>query len=346
MSTGASLVVLVVLLALNAFFVGAEFALVSARRAQIEPKAATGSLPARLTLRSMERVSLSMAACQLGITMCSLGIGAVGEPAVAHILEVPFAAIGIPEAFVHPVALVIALAIVVYLHMVLGEMVPKNIALAGPDRAALVLGPPLYLLTVVFRPVIWLMNATANLVLRAARIEPKDEVASAFTTEQLKHFVAESGREGHLDSDEMALLQGALEFETLTARHVTIPADELVTVSRDVTVAEVEALAGRTGFSRFPVLEDGELTGYVHLKDLLATEEEHREQPVPSSAVHDLGRVGADDRLRTVIVDMQRAHQHLALVDGMPGGGVVALEDVLESLVGEVRDATRVGPPR
>lgn len=346
MSTGTSLVVLVVLLGLNAFFVGAEFALVSARRAQIEPKATTGSWAARMTLRSIERVSLSMAACQLGITMCSLGIGAVGEPAVAHLLEVPFAAIGIPEAFVHPVALVIALVIVVYLHMVLGEMVPKNIALAGPDRAALVLGPPLYLITVVARPVIWLMNATANLVLRAGRIEPREEVAAAFTNEQLKHFVAESGREGHLDNDELALLQGALGFEELTARHVAIPADELVTVSRDVTVAEIEELAGRTGFSRFPVLEDGRLTGYVHLKDLLATEEGQRDLPVPADAVHDLGRVGAEDRLRTVIVDMQRAHQHLALVDGLDGGGVVALEDVLESLVGEVRDATRVGTAR
>lgn len=154
-----SLLILVVLLALNAFFVGAEFALVSARRSQIEPRAAGGSWSARATLRGMENVSLSMACCQLGITMCSLGIGAVGEPAVAHLLEVPFEAMGVPSAFVHPVALVIALIIVVYLHMVLGEMVPKNITLAGPDRAALILGPPLYLVTIVSRPVIWLMGA-------------------------------------------------------------------------------------------------------------------------------------------------------------------------------------------
>lgn len=337
-----SLLILVVLLALNAFFVGAEFALVSARRSQIEPRAAGGSWPARATLRGMENVSLSMACCQLGITMCSLGIGAVGEPAVAHLLEVPFEAMGVPSAFVHPVALVIALIIVVYLHMVLGEMVPKNITLAGPDRAALILGPPLYLVTIVSRPVIWLMNATANLVLRAARIEPKDEVASAFTNEELRHFVAESGREGHLDEDELSLLQGALEFETLTARDVTIPTADLVTVPPDVTIAEVEELASRTGFSRFPVLEDGELRGYVHLKDLLAIDVDMRDEPLPADRVHPLGWVQADDRLRQVISVMQEHSLHLAQVEGVSGGGVVALEDVLESLVGEVRDATRV----
>ena len=135
MSDLGGVLLAIVLLALNAFFVGAEFALLSARRSQIEPRAQEGSRAARTTLRAMEHVSLVMAGAQLGITVCSLGLGAVGEPAVAHLLEPAFHAMRVPDAALHPVAFVVAMSIVVYLHVVLGEMVPKNIALAGPDRA-------------------------------------------------------------------------------------------------------------------------------------------------------------------------------------------------------------------
>src|SRR5918994_1532622 len=133
----------VVLLALNAFFVGAEFALLSARRSQIEPYAQQGSRAARTTLRAMENISLVMAGAQLGITVCSLGLGAIGEPAVAHLLEPVFHAARMPDNLLHPVSFVVAMSVVVYLHVVLGEMVPKNIALAGADRAAMVLSPPM-----------------------------------------------------------------------------------------------------------------------------------------------------------------------------------------------------------
>src|SRR6476659_9424067 len=143
MSATTAIVLTLVLLALNAFFVGAEFALVSARRSQIEPRARAGSRMARTTLRAMESISLMMAGAQLGITICSLGLGAVGEPAVAHLLEPVLEAVHVPHDFLHPISFVIALLIVVFLHVVLGETVPKNIALAGPDRAAIVLGPPM-----------------------------------------------------------------------------------------------------------------------------------------------------------------------------------------------------------
>ena len=152
MSDLAAVAVAVLLLAGNAFFVGAEFALISARRTQIEPKAQAGSKVARVTLRAMENVSLMMAGAQLGITMCSLGLGAIAEPAVAHLVEPVFEAAGMPEGLVHPVAFSIALATVVTLHMVLGEMVPKNIAIAGPERSALVLGPLLYAVVAVLKP--------------------------------------------------------------------------------------------------------------------------------------------------------------------------------------------------
>jgi CBS domain containing-hemolysin-like protein len=184
--------VAVVLLALNAFFVGAEFALLSARRSQIEPLAQAGSRAGRTALRAMEQVSLVMAGAQLGITICSLGLGAVGEPAVAHLLEPVFHAMRVPDAALHPVSFVVAMSIVVYLHVVLGEMVPKNIALAGPTRAALVLGPPMMVVVTVLRPVILLLNVAANGILRLIKIEPKDEVSSSYTREEVAALVEES----------------------------------------------------------------------------------------------------------------------------------------------------------
>ena len=180
MSDVLSLLVLVALLLGNAFFVAAEFALVTARPDQLEPRAAAGSTRARTTIRAMRNVSSMMAGAQLGITLCSLGLGAVGEPAVAHLIEAPMAALGVPEGLLHPIALVIALALVTVLHMVLGEMVPKNITIAGPDRAALLLGPPLAAFVRLLRPVIRRFNAAANGLVRLAGVQPTEEVGASF----------------------------------------------------------------------------------------------------------------------------------------------------------------------
>ena len=340
MSDTLAIVLAVVLLLLNAFFVGAEFALISARRSAIEPRAASGSRAARTTLRAMENVSLMMAAAQLGITLCSLGLGSVGEPAVAHQLERPFAALGVPEELLHPVAFVIALAVVVYLHVVIGEMVPKNLALAGPDRAALLLTPVLVVFARVLHPVIVVTNWVANHLLRLVRVEPKDEVTSSFTRDEVSDFVEESRREGLLEEGEESLALGALGFADRTAATVLLPMDTLTVLPEGVTVAQVEAVAARTGYSRYPVQRpDGALTGYIHVKDVLTTDDDVRAAPVPRRYVRDLTTVTDTDPLRVVLRRMQRSGAHLARVMDADDDivGVVALEDVLEELVGEVR---------
>lgn len=343
MSDVTALVVAVLLLAANAFFVGAEFALVSARRSQIEPLAQSGSRIARTTLTAMENVSLMMAGAQLGITICSLGLGAVGEPAVAHLLERPFAAAGLPEALLHPVAFALALMIVVGLHMVLGEMVPKNIALAGPVRSALLLGPPLYAVVRVLRPVIAALNHVSDGVLRLIRVEPKSEVASAYTAAQVHDLVAQSHGEGLLDEEEHELLTGALHLEDRTALAVAVPRDEVVTVTAAATVEELRALCAETGFSRFPVADGADLAGYVHVKDLVDAGRYAPDGRVPAELVRPLTAVQADSPLHEVLATMRSHGSHLGRVLDASGRtvGVVALEDVLEELVGEVRDATR-----
>ncbi len=334
----------VLLLALNAFFVGAEFALISARRSTIEPRARDGSRRARIALGAMERISLMLAGAQLGITVCSLLLLAVVEPAVAHLLEGPLGAVGIGDAVVHAIGFAIALALVGVLHVVLGEMVPKNIALAGPDRAALLLAPPLVLIVRAIRPAVAALNAIANALLRLVRIPPQDEVTSAFTRAEVAGLVEESRREGLLHPSEERTLAGALQFDERDASTVLIGLDELETVPVTATPHEVEQAAARTGFSRFPVCdEDDRLIGYLHLKDALEIEDVHRHRPIARRWVRPLPPIAAADRLRAVLAAMQRTGAHLArAVDGAGDTvGVVALEDVLEELVGEIRDGTR-----
>ncbi len=341
MSPGLAILLGVLLLAGNAFFVGAEFAIISARRSSIEPLAEAGSRRARVVLGAMENVSLMLACAQLGITICSTSLGAVAEPAIAHGLEVPLATLGLPEAAAHPVAFVLALALVVYLHVVLGEMVPKNLAVAGPDRAVLWFGPPLVWVARVLRPVVMALNRMANQILRQLGVEPKDEIASAFTAEEVQSIVERSRDEGLLD-DAQGLVAGALEFSDRTAGEVMVATADLTAVPLGASAAEVERLVARTGFSRYVVHDsEGEPIGYLHLKDVLYAGAGDRDDPIPAWRVRALAEVHPDDEVEEALAAMQRTGAHLARVTGTAGEvlGVVFLEDILEELVGEVRDA-------
>jgi CBS domain containing-hemolysin-like protein len=297
---------------------------------------------ARTTLRAMENVSLVMAGAQLGITVASLGLGAVGEPAVAHLIEPAFHAAGLPDNLLHPVAFVVAMSIVVYLHVVLGEMVPKNIAIAGPERAALVLGPPMMLVVTVLKPVVVTLNAIANGVLRLMRVEPKEEVASAFTREEVAALVDESRGEGLLPEDEYGRLAGALGFTERTVMSVLMRTDDLSTVPRGATIAGLETVCAATGFSRFPVEADGgDLMGYLLIKDVLETDPARRERTVDDKWVRPFATVRPHDVLHDALETLQRRGAHMGRVVADDGAvlGLVTLEDVLEELVGEIRDA-------
>ena len=350
MSPTVAILLGILLLAANAFFVGAEFAVISARRSSIEPLAAAGSRRARTVLWSMEHVSLMLACSQLGITVCSTSLGVVAEPAVAHLIEGPLARVGVPEAAVHPIAFVGALGLVVYLHVVLGEMVPKNLAVAGPERAALLFAPPLVWIARGVSPVIGALNHLANIFVRMLGIEPKDEVASAFTAQEVQSIVERSRAEGLLEDDQ-GLLTGVIQFSDRTAGEVMVPVAALVAVPQGCTVDAVERLVARTGFSRFPVVDaDGTPVGYLHLKDVLYADAAERTLPVPPWRVRALARVRPGDEVEVALAAMQRSGTHLATVvapetaDGPAEVlGVVFLEDILEELVGEVRDAMQRG---
>jgi CBS domain containing-hemolysin-like protein len=342
MSPGSAVALSVVLLAGNAFFVGAEFALISARRSQIEPRAQAGSRLARITLKAMENISLVIGVNQLGITVCSLVLGAVGEPAVSHLLAPVLELLHVPEAFVHPVSFVLALLVVVYLHVVTGEMVPKNIALAGPERAALVLGPPIWAFVTVLRPVVVAINGIARAVLRVVGVALKDEVSSTYTREEVAALVEESRGEGLLADAEYDRLAGALGFTEKTVASVIMPTDSLATVRRSSTAADVEDLCAATGYSRFPVEGSGDsLAGYLHIKDVLEYDEERRHRVIDPKWIRPFANVRRDDLLRDALETLQRRGAHMGRVVAVDGTvlGLVTLEDVIEELVGQIRDA-------
>lgn len=343
MSDWAGILWLVILLIGNAFFVAAEFAVMSARRSQIEPLAESGSLRAQTTLRAMENVSLMLACAQLGITVCSLLILQVAEPAIHHLMAVPLGAAGIPMEIADVVAFAVALLAVTFLHVTFGEMVPKNISVSVADKAALLLAPPLMFIARLVNPVIVALNWSANHILRLMRIEPKDEVNSSFTLEEVQSIVQESTRHGLVD-DDAGLITGALEFSEHTASRIMVPLEKLVMMKSATTPAEFEKAVSRTGFSRFPMLdEDGMLSGYLHIKDVLSIPESGYQHPIAESRIRSLANLSMEDEIEKAMSVMQRTGSHLARVIGPDGNtrGVLFLEDVIEQLVGEIRDATQ-----
>jgi CBS domain containing-hemolysin-like protein len=333
--TAIQLLIGALTLVTNAFFVGAEFALISVRRSQIEPAAVKGNRRAKAALWALEHLSAMLATAQLGITVSSLVLGAVAEPAIAHLLEPPFHALGVPEPLIHPIAFVIALTLATYLHMLIGEMVPKNIALAAPAQTALLLGPPLVAVTRALRPVVFGINAFANGLLRLLKVEPKDEVAAVFTDDELARLVKDSSAAGLLDPADGELLQDALELGKRPVGDIMVPLARVATVAHDTTPRRLERTASEHGYSRLPVTGPGdELLGYLHIKDALAAE--HRDQPFPRAALHPITRIGLETPLDDAMTAMRAAHTHLAAVTGSRGTviGLVTMEDVLEELVG------------
>lgn len=339
MSTLVPLLVGVLLLLGNAFFVAASFALVSVRQSQIEPLAEAGSRRARSTLRAIRRVSLMMAGAQLGITICSLGLGALAEPALAHLLEPAFHAIGMPEPLLHPVAFAIALMIVVGLHVIVGEMIPKNLTLAAPDRAALMLGPVLGGMIRAGRPVVVGLNAIATAVLRQFNVTPRDEIASAVTHEEVGHLLAESRAEGLIDHEEHDRTAHALRFVQQTAADAVTPLRDLVTVGPTSSPVDVERLAAQSGHSRFPRVDsDNVLSGYVHLKDVLTAPAGMRDRPLPAGWIRPLPTVRADTTLVDLLDILRSSRTHAARVDdnNRTALGIVTLDGVLLQLIPSV----------
>jgi CBS domain containing-hemolysin-like protein len=342
----SELLFVVVLLVGNGLFVGGEFALIASRRTALEPLAET-SQAARWALSAMSPIPRLIAGAQLGITICTLVLGAIAEPTVAHLLETPFHAIGLPDNAVHPIAFVLALMIVTFLHTVVGEMVPKNITLAGPERSALVLGPFMLAFCTATKPLLNAMRFLSRLILKLWKIETTDAVKTVFTAEELAGMVTQARSEGLLGSEQYARIHAALGLSNRTAADTLLPWSRVTTVAADVSPATLEAVATRSGRSRFPVVQRDtrRVLGFIHVKDILGYAGAQRRLPVPADVIRPLAVVPPDRSLADLLLTMRRDRLHIVLVsDGHRPLGVITLDDVLHAVIGESSAAAHAAP--
>ena len=331
------------LLLANGFFVAAEFALTAARRTKIEELALGGNTRAKIAFRSIRELSFMLAGAQLGITMASLLLGFVAEPAIAHLIEVALeSVVELPSGVIHSISFVIALTIVVFLHMVVGEMAPKNMAIAEPERSALWLAGPFRLFANLFRPFIYALNYLANIGVRWMGAEPVDEMDAIHTPEEIQAMIAESARGGELGAFQRRLLTGAIDFSERDAASVMVPRTEIVALPLSSSPADVEDAVVRTGHSRFPIYAGNtdNVVGFFHSKDLLRIDRARRNDQLSRRTLRQMLVVPESRKLHPLLLDMRRQRRHFGLVLDEHGGtaGILTIEDVLEELVGEIQD--------
>lgn len=324
------------------FFVASEFALVNLDRHDLEARQSKGETMLGPTIGALKVTSTHLSAAQLGITLTTLLAGFTLEPALSVWLRPLFLGWGLGEGTSRVIATIVAVAIATLLSMIIGELVPKNFALALPRQTAKLVIPFQVVFTTVFKPFVALLNGTANAVLRGIGVEPKEELSSARTADELKSLVRRSASQGSLDRDTATLLARTLAFSEHTASDVMTPRPRLASVDRTDTAETVIELARRTGYSRFPVVDDGpdDIVGVVHVKQAVAVPRERR-STVPVSALQtDALRVPETMKLDTLLGELRARSYQLAVVVDEYGGtaGVATLEDLVEELVGEVSD--------
>jgi CBS domain containing-hemolysin-like protein len=342
MSTAVALLLSVLLLILNGFFVAAEFALVASKRHRLEEAAAAGSRSARAAIAGVSELSLMLAGAQLGITLCTLGLGSLSEPAVAHLLHPLFDLIGLPEGVGHVIALIIAVGGIGLLHVLLGEMAPKSWAISNPERSALLLAWPFRGFTYVVRPLLVVLNWLANACVRALKVTPQNELASAHGPDELRLLIESSRQHGTLEAPEHALLTAMLALQNTTVVQVMTPISQLSTVPAAASAREVELTSRREGRSRLAVVSSGTtICGIVHVRDAARATTGGGTTLRASDLMTALFELPAGTPVATAIRTMRDRRSQLAVVqeDGQPVG-VVALEDLLEEVIGEFDDET------
>ncbi|WP_129310366.1 hemolysin family protein [Streptomyces sp. L2] len=325
----------------NGFFVAAEFGLVTVERPEAEKAAADGDRRARTVVESLKELSFQLSGTQLGITITSLVVGMLAEPALAALLRGPFAATGLPGGAVSGIAVVVGMLLASAIQMVIGELVPKNWAVSKPLQVARFVAGPQHRFALLFRPVIAMLNTVANRLVRALGVEPAHELASARTPGELVSLARHSARAGALEQDTADLFVRTLSLGELTAQHVMTPRVKVSALQASATAEDVVNLTRATGLSRFPVYREkiDEIVGMAHLKDALAVPV-HERLRTPVSRIARKALLVPETLPVQPLLARLRSEQPIAVVVDEYGGtaGVVTLEDIVEELVGEVRD--------
>jgi CBS domain containing-hemolysin-like protein len=329
-------------------FVAAELALVAADRSKLERAADDGDRPSATALDLVRHLARSLSGTQLGVTTCSIGLGILSEPVIAQLLEPVFEPF-LPDAAVHVVAIVLSLAIATVAEMVLGELVPKTLAIARPERTARRVAPFLRIWGVVFGPAIRGLDAVAKGLVRRLGIEPKDELSSVTSLSELALVVQASAQEGELAQSASRLLTRSIRFAEKTAADVLVPRVELVAVAAEDSLTDLVAAATTSGHSRFPVYGNDldDISGFIHVKQVHAVPTAARSTTTVASLMNAVVAVPETRDLESLLVEMRSQREHLVVVVDEYGGtaGIVTLEDLLEEIVGEIDDEYDVLTP-
>ena len=338
-----------VLVLLTGFFVAGEFSIVAVDRSNVERRAADGDRSARRILGSLKNLSFELSGAQLGITVTSLALGAIAEPAIGNLIEPWIASFDVFSASTaRAISVTVALILATGLNMVFGELVPKNLAIARPYRSAVVFAIPMQVINRVLRPLILFLNNSANWTVRRFGIEPREELAGVRSMEELELMIRSSGEEGRLDDDELELLTRAITFTEKMAADAMVPRVSVVGLSRHDSLAELRRASIGTGHSRFPVFGEDldDIVGIVHVKDSIAIPESR----VPLTPVGQIVKpallVPETSTLEFLLGELQAQGRGMAVVVDEYGGtaGIVTIEDLLEEIFGEIEDEYDVEP--
>lgn len=339
----------IVLVAANAFFVAAEFALVGARKTRIAALASRGDTKAKLAHKALQSLDRYISATQLGITLASLGLGWIGEQTVANALEGVFGTLPTPWNVIgtHGVAVPVAFTFITVLHIVLGELAPKAFALLHPESTSRWVAAPLIAFTVATNPFIWVLNSAANFVLRLFGMKPPSSHERVHRPEEIVMLVRQTQRSGHLAEQDVRLIEGVFEFTEKNVRDVMTPRTDVIGLDADIAVEDAVAAVREAGRSRYPVYQGSldDIVGIVHAKDLLARLADARFQKIQTIMRGDPLFVPGTREVEDLLTDMKRLKQHMAIVLDEYGGtaGIVTMEDILEEIVGQIFDEYDAG---
>jgi CBS domain containing-hemolysin-like protein len=339
-------VILIVLA--NAFFVAAEFAIVKVRSTQLQPLAEKNNRRAKVAIKLITHPDEFLSATQVGITMTSLGLGWIGEPVTAKILEPVFGILGITSvSTVHTLSITIGFIFLTFIHITIGEQVPKFMAIKNSKKAALFVSIPLNLFFFIFKPVIWLLNTTSNLILRSIGIKSIAETEKFHTEEELRMLIAEGKQSGAIDPTEHQLIEKIFEFNDKIAREVMVPRNYMVAINISDSREKIFQTVIEEGFSRVPIYKDtiDNIIGIIYTKDLISAAE-HRELIALEDIIRPATFVSATKQIGDLLKELQKNKVHIAIVIDEYGGveGLVTMEDILEEIVGEIQDEYDVEP--
>ena len=336
-----NLVKFFLLISLTTVFVGSEFALVKVRSTRIDQLAAEGNGSARVVKKMIKNLDYYLSACQLGITVTSLGLGWLGEPTFDKLLHPLFELIHLPDALTTTISFIVSFIIVTYLHVVLGELAPKTLAIQHTEKLALLYSRPLYYFGVVMKPLIWLMNGSARMIIRMFGVDP-DANNDAMSEEEIKIIINNSYNGGEINQTELAYMQNIFSFDERQSKDIMVPRTQMITMNEPFNVDELLETIKEHQFTRYPITADGDkdhVKGFINVKEFL-TEYASGKQIKVSNYIHDLPMISETTRISDALVRMQREHVHISLIIDEYGGtaGILTMEDILEEIVGEIRD--------